>query len=221
MRLAAADSPLASLKPSDGRDGVASFGRDWTNLGILVAELIGAPLDRVSDLRLVPSEIAEHISATEGRLLRSMMRLETAERLDGEEICRRMEDVVTTITAEAAGREVKAAVAIRLGRGSRIADTIRRASDNEIETADEQSQIEFVKADLSAEPYFARIQERPENEPSYALLGQSLTYRLSPFRQPGSSDVSDWEFALCDRADTGRPPPGWIVGNMPLALQLL
>jgi hypothetical protein len=61
MRLAAADSPLASLKPSDGRDGVASFGRDWTNLGILVSELIGAPLDRVSDLRLVPSEIAEHI----------------------------------------------------------------------------------------------------------------------------------------------------------------
>jgi hypothetical protein len=36
MRLAASDSPLATLKPSDGRDGVASFGRDWTNLGILV-----------------------------------------------------------------------------------------------------------------------------------------------------------------------------------------
>jgi len=105
MRLAASDSALATLKPSDGRDGVASFGKDWTNLGILVAEMIGAPLDRVSDLRLVPSEIAEHISATEGQLLRSMMRLETAERLDGEAICRRMEDVVTAITAEAAGKE--------------------------------------------------------------------------------------------------------------------
>jgi hypothetical protein len=216
MRLAAADSPLASLKPADGKDGVASFGKDWTNLGILVAELIGAPLDRVSDLRLVPSEIAEHVSATEGRLLRSMLRLETAESLDGEEICRRMEDVVTVVTAEAAGREVKAAVAMRLGRGARIADAIRRASDNEIEIADEQSQLDFVKADLSSEPYFARIQERPEDEPAYALLGQSLTYRLSPFRQPGSADVSDWEFASCDRADQGRPPPGWIVGSVAL-----
>lgn len=216
MRLTAADSPLASLKPSDGKDGAASFGRDWTNLGIIVAQLVGAPLERVSDLRLVPSEIAEHISASEGRLLRSMMRLETAERLDGEEICRRMEEVVSAITAEAAGREVKSAVSIRLGRRSQIADSIRRASDNEIETADDRSQIEFVRADLSSEPYFARIQERPEDEPRFALLGQSLTYRLSAFRQPGSTEVVDWEFASCDRADIGRPPPGWIVGSVPL-----
>jgi hypothetical protein len=204
MRLTAADSQLALLKPSDGKDGVASFGKDWTNLGILVAELVGAPLNRVSNLRLVPSEIAEHISATEGQLLRSMMRLETAERLDGEEICRRMGEVITAITAEAAGREVKSAVSIRLGRRSQIADTIRRASDNEIETADDQSQIEYVKADLSSEPYFARIQAKPEDEPSFVLLGQSLTYRLLAFRQPGSTDVADWEFASCDRADLDR-----------------
>ncbi|MCP3477947.1 AAA domain-containing protein (plasmid) [Bradyrhizobium sp. CCGUVB1N3] len=216
MRLAAADLPLSAREPSEGKDSVASFGRDWTNLGIVVAELVGAPLDRVSNLRLVPSDIAEHLSAAEGKLLRSMMRIETAERLDGEEICRRMEDVVLAITAEAAGREAKSAVALRLGRGSKLAETIRGVSDNEIEMADAQSQMDFIEADLSAEPYFVRVRQRSEEEPSFALLGQSVTYWLEPFRVSESSEAADWEFATCERAQRGRLPSDWIEGSVAL-----
>jgi hypothetical protein len=216
MRLAAADLQLSGHETTDGRENVASFGRDWTNLGILVAELVGAPLDRVSDLRLVPSDIAEHLSAAEGKLLRSMMRLETAERLDGEEICRRMDDVVLAITAEAAGREAKSAIALRLGRGSKVAEIIRGVSDNDIEMADEQSQMEFVQADLSAEPYFVRVRQKPGDDPSYALLGQAITYWLTPFRVAESSDAADWEFATCERAQRGRLPSDWIEGNVAL-----
>ncbi|WP_128089423.1 AAA domain-containing protein [Bradyrhizobium viridifuturi] len=216
MRLAAADLPLSGRETIDGRENVASFGRDWTNLGILVAELVGAPLDRVSDLRLVPSDIAEHLSAAEGKLLRSMMRLETAERLDGEEICRRMDDVVLAITAEAAGREAKSAIALRLGRNSKLAEIIRGVSDNDIEMADEQSQMEFIQADLSAEPYFVRVRQKPDDEPSYALLGQAMTYWLTPFRVAESSEAADWEFATCERAQRGRLPSDWVEGSVAL-----
>lgn len=83
-----------------------------------------------------------------------------------------MEDVVLAITAEAAGREAKSAIALRLGRASKVAEIIRGISDNEIEMADEQSQMEFVQADLSTEPYFVRVQQKPGEEPSYAYLAK-------------------------------------------------
>jgi serine/threonine protein kinase len=36
MRIAAADSAAPARKPVEGQDAVASFGRDWTNLGSLL-----------------------------------------------------------------------------------------------------------------------------------------------------------------------------------------
>ena len=209
MRIAAADTAAPARKMAEGQDAVASFGRDWTNLGLLVAELVGAPLDRVADLTLAPSQIADHFSAAEGQLIRSMLRLE----IDGELICRRMGEVVSAITAEAAGREAKLSLAIRIGTGSRVAAAIRRASDNEIETSDMAAQLDFAEADLSSEPYLARIRSGDGVDSSFALFGRLLTYHLAPYRQPGSSTSSDWEFAICERAEFGRLPGGFIIGS--------
>jgi hypothetical protein len=216
MRIAAADSAAAPRRTVEGQDAVASFGRDRTNLGLLAADLVGAPLGRVSDLSLAPSQIADHISAAEGQLLRGMLRLETAERLDGELICHRMGEVISAITAEAVGHDAKLSLAIRLDAGSRVAESIRRASDGEIETSDMGAQLEFARADLSSEPYFARVRSADNPEGSIALFGQALTYHLAPYRQPGSSAASDWEFASCERADLGRPPGGVIIGSEPI-----
>jgi serine/threonine protein kinase len=213
MRIATIDGSAPTLKPLKGQDDQASFGRDWINLGILVAELVGAPLDRVANLRLVPSEIAEHLSAPEGQVLRSMLQLETADRLDGEMTCRRMSDVVSAITAQAAGREARLALSISLGSRSRVAEAIRKASDNEIEMFDVPAQVEFISDDLSRETFFARLKSRDSPDPRFALLGQFLTYTLAPYRQPGSSEASDWEFASCERADVGRPVPGAIEAS--------
>lgn len=43
-----------------------------------------------------------------------------------------------------------------------------------------------------------------------------MTYHLLPYRQPGSSEPADWEFALCERAEAGRPAPGFILGSLPI-----
>lgn len=216
MRVAAADTAAPARNLVEGKDAVASFGRDWSNLALLAAQLLDAPLDRVADLGLVPSEIAEHISAVEGQLLRSMLRIETAERLDGELICHRMEEIVSAIAAEAAGREARLALALDLGGRSQLSQAIRRASDNEIEMTDLAAQISFVDADLSDEPYLARLKGRDGEHAGFALFGHSLAYRLSPYRQPGSSEQSNWEFASCEHADAGRPSPGRVGGSTPL-----
>jgi hypothetical protein len=165
MRIATVDGREPARPRVEGQDNMASFGRDWTNLGLLVSELVGAPIDRVANLRLVPSEIAEHISAGEGQVLRSMLQLQTAERLDGELICRRIAEVVSAITAQAAGKEARFELALRLGTGSRLAEAIRKASENEIETSDAPSQLAFVADDLSNEPYFARVVNQDGPDP--------------------------------------------------------
>jgi serine/threonine protein kinase len=152
MRIATVDGGNSKRRRGAGQDPMASFGRDWSNLGLVVSELVGAPIDRVANLRLVPSEIAEHLSASEGQVLRSMLQLQTAERLDGELLCQRIRDVVTAITAQAAGKEARLELALRLGTGSRLSTAIRRASENEIEIADKASQLAFVADDLSQEP---------------------------------------------------------------------
>src|SRR5262249_6740985 len=193
------------------------------NLGLLVSELVGAPAERVAELKIAPSDIADHVSAAEGQVLRGMMQLQAHERLDGELLCRRIADIVSAITAQAAGKEAKLALALRLGSGSRLAEAIRRASDNEIETADVPAQLEFVANDLSHQPYFARLKNQDAPDSKFALFGQFLSYGLSPFRQPGSTEAADWEFAVCDRADLVRPPPGAIIGSEqldPAALEI-
>jgi serine/threonine protein kinase len=210
MRIASIDASTSGLKSPEGQQDQASFRRDWTNLGILVAELVGAPLDRLTDLGLVPSQIADHLSASEVQVLRSMLQLETADRLDGEMICRRIADVITAITAQAAGKEAKLALSINLGSRSRVAESIRRASENEIEMFDIPSQLQFVSNDLSQEVFFARLKNRDGPDPRFALFGQFLTYFLSPYRQQDTTDVPTWEFATCERADVGRPVPGVI-----------
>ncbi len=103
-----------------------------------------------------------------------------------------------------------------MGTNSRLAEAIRRASDNEIETSDVSAQLEFVANDLSNEPYFVRLKNRDGPDPKFAVFGQFLSYELSPYRQPGSAEVADWEFAFCEKADVGRPPPGAIVKTEPI-----
>ena len=56
MRIASLDTGGLG-KPAAGMLA-ASFGHDWRNLGLLIADLLGAPAERVADLRLPPTEIA-------------------------------------------------------------------------------------------------------------------------------------------------------------------
>lgn len=216
MRIATVDGRNANPRRRAGQDSMASFGRDWSNLALVISELVGAPIDRVTNLRLVPSEIADHLSASEGQILRSMLQLETAERLDGGLLCERIGNIVTAITAQAAGKETRLELALQLGTGSPLSTAVRRASENEIEITDKASQLAFVANDLSQEPYFVRIKRLHSADAQFALLGSHLTYEVGAYRQRGSTGDPDWEFVTSARAEVGRPTPGVILGSVRL-----
>ena len=65
---------------------------DWRAFGELAAGLLGADVKRVIDLRIVPSDVADHLSAAEVRLLRQLIRIERLDRLDGEIVRLRIQE---------------------------------------------------------------------------------------------------------------------------------
>lgn len=210
MKESISSSSKLQLPPDNS--GYASFARDWQKLGLLFTRVFGITESRVLDLTFAPSDVAENFSSAEATLLRTMLGLQSSERIDPDHLRRRIDEIVSSISSEAAEKEAKHCLAIRLGRSSPIAEAIR-AKSPEIEASDVEEQMRFVSNDLDEEPYFSAIQS--EGSPvRYALLGRELTYRLEPFRAAGSTDEATWEFAWCERADRNRPPGGYIKGNV-------
>ncbi len=205
-------SPKHRLPPDN--NGYSSFARDWQKLGLLFTRLFGITESRALDMTFAPSEVAENFTAAEAILLRTMLGLQSSERIDADHLRRRIDDIVSSVSSEAAEKEAKHCFALRLGRGSPIAEAIR-AKSADIDVNDIEEQIRFVTNDLEEEPYFAAIQENDATI-RYALLGRDLTYRLEPFRAAGSTDEATWEFAWCERVDRSRPPGGWIKGSVRL-----
>ena len=172
------------LPPSG--NGYASFARDWQKLGLLFTRLFGITEARVLDLTLAPSEVAENFSAAEAILLRTMLGLQSSERIDADHVCRRIDEILSAVSSEAAEKELKYCFAIRLGRGSPIAEAVRSKSPD-TETSDLEDQMRFVINDLNREPFFAAIQDTEGAPVRYAILGRELTYRMEPFRAAGST----------------------------------
>ena len=204
-----------------GVENSFSFARDWRDLALLFATLLDIPAGPLGDLKIIPSRVAEHTSAAEIRLLRTMMGLEKVLRLDGEFVCSRIDNILDSITAEAAGREALC-LSVRLGQGSRLAEAVRSASGNEIEIADEASQLRFIEDDLGRQPRLVALSETGRDEPPrYAIVGQLLTYRLAAYRRPGPASLANWEFAYCENAGAEAPFHAAIVGRTQLDPGLL
>jgi hypothetical protein len=190
-----------------------SFAHDWRDLALLFALILDIPGAPLGDTAVVPSRVAEHASAAEVRLLRVMLGLERVDHLDGEYVCDRIDEILDSISAEAAGKEARLCLSVRLGGNSRLAGTVRGASENEIEIADEAQQLKFIEDDLGRQPHLVSVKDHPDAELRYALVGRLLTYRLAPYRPPGTTGGSNWEFAFCERADTEASAHAAIVGE--------
>lgn len=225
MRVAAVDDAKdrrGRLRPSS--DTYDSFRRDWAALGWIAADLLGAAREKLSDLALTPSAVADHLSATEVRVLRNMISVEPLLRLDGEVIVGAIDDVIGGLGAEVAGRDAKHHLVVRLGQGVRLSDEIRRLTDSAIETDDLESQLAFVRDDLSEAPLLMAIRSGPGLLGFRLVLrGHNLSYRLTEYRNRYQTSAS-WDFAQTDGFDAQLPAAANLLGQMPIdphSLELL
>jgi hypothetical protein len=74
-----------------------SFARDWRDLALLFALFLDIPSAALGDLKVIPSRVGDHASASEVRLLRAMLGLEKVARMDGELVCARIDEILDSI----------------------------------------------------------------------------------------------------------------------------
>lgn len=215
LRLAGAANAPSATRTKTGAP--ASFVEDWRAFGELAAGLLGADVKRVLDLRIVPSDVADHLSAAEVRLLRQLVRIERLDRLDGEIVRQRIHEILREVGASAAGREAKFHLVFRLAGA--FSQRIREASGNDIEVNDVEAMIDFVRADLGDAPLLLAIKN--EGLPfRLTLAGTLLTYSLSQYVQkPGAP--GSWEMAYCERAEANEAAAINILGQIPLEARAL
>ncbi|WP_161492377.1 AAA domain-containing protein [Brucella pituitosa] len=215
MRIVAIDTNDGRKVKAPREEKTFSFARDWRDLAHLAAIILDIPHGPLNDLKIVASRVAEHAPASEVRLLRAMLGLEHVERLDGEYISTRIQSIIDDIAAEVAGKDSALCLAVRLGTGSALSEAIRRASQNEIEIVDDLQQLRFMRDDLGEQVQLIALREG--GTPRYVLLGQRLTYRLTPYRRPNSPDAPTWEFAFTEKVDFDPPAKHHVIGETLIA----
>ncbi|WP_162823710.1 AAA domain-containing protein [Lysobacter sp. TY2-98] len=217
MRLASHDhaAKKISRKKSDA-ETFDSFREDWSKLGVLAASLLDANNDRLYDVSVPASQVRDYLDAAEVRLLRQLLGKEPLDPLDGESLCRAIDEIARRLEAGIARREVLYGLVVRLGDNSRLSDAIRTASGQQIEISDVQSQLAFIDGDLGTEAMALPISSPGQSEVSgFLLKGQQLTYKISAFRPVGQEP--SWDAAYCDGVSNHVPPS--TSGHTPLILQ--
>ncbi|WFU13033.1 AAA domain-containing protein (plasmid) [Rhizobium sp. CB3090] len=209
MRIAETTTDKKGVREAPRRRPAASFAGDWYDLALVIAQTLDIPAERLADMNLVPSSVADHASTLEVRLLRTMLGLLHIDRLDGEQLLGRVEEIINFYGSEAAGKDAKFHIALRLGENSKLTRKIRAASNYTIENAELAEQIEFFFNDISQNASFIACKSEVGDNLTYYLCGEHLNYRLKPYRTPGSDDET-WDFATCDDADA-EPPLSWLL----------
>lgn len=211
MRLSSGERPRGGFaaNKAEQRD---SFARDWLAFGLLAADLLGVKRERLLDPAIVPFELAEHITVSEAKLLRTLVQLIPVSSLNGETIASRIDEISRELEATIANRQPKLILSLRLGRGSKLSDRIRDASGFDIEADDIASQVSFVADDLGEAPLLIGVRQKNSSDLRLILRGRSLHYRLQEFRAGASSS---WEIAYSE-SDAIAPAPVNLAGQLPL-----
>lgn len=208
-------APAADRRKRAGVE-VNSFNQDWLLYGLLAAQLLEARPERLTSFSLSASDVAEHLSAAEVRLLRNIIGVDKLERMDGEVVIGRIDEVLADLSAEAAGRDAKLHLVFSLGPRSSLSANIRAASNGEIETHDIDAQAQFIEADLADAPLLQAIQLPGQPAVRLLLQGHNLSYWINEYRHPRPNATASWEFAYCDSTARQLPAPSNVKARRSL-----
>ena len=217
MRLTSYQSAKIKVVRGRSSDQHYSFQHDWLLLGLLAARLLSVNVNRLVDLRVAPSEIAEHINNSEAKLLRAIVHNDAGGRLSGDVVAQRISEVLRSLEAEIAALDPKFHLALRLGPGTPLAGRIRQASNEEIEMDDVDAQLQFVRNDLVADaPLLMALKRGASDTPRLVLRGKHLLYQLQQYVHQRGKSIPTWEFAYCDSVEPNSPAPVNILRQLPL-----
>ena len=209
-----------SRPPERGRDKRSSeptsFLHDWRDFGLLAAQLMEVPIRALGDPKIPHSGVCEHMSVAEIRLLRDMIQFGRLDRLDGEVIKRRIQDVLRALEAEVANKDIKLHLVVGVGPTSRLSRAIREASNDEIEMDAIEDQLNFVTDDLDGSSIIIGVKSEFATETRLVIQGRKLLYSLNAFMPTHKGATATWEFAHCNSCEDKSPASVNVKGSVTL-----
>ena len=217
MRLmsTAAAQKSALRKPAE----TASFRTDWHMFGRLAAQLIEADWAKVERLDIPAFNVADHLRASEVRLLRHLAGLEYLDRLDGEVIVDRIDQIIAEIASEVAGRDLKLHLVLDLRTTSELGRAIITRLGIDALSASTDTLAQFVEADLSGTPLLLGVRREQERSMRLILRGHDLLYKIGRYRPRDQNET--WEYAFCDSVESRAPAPASLAGYFELPFSAL
>lgn len=194
-------------------EGTVSFRGDWAAFGKLAAQLIDSDWNRVENLAIPAFDVADHLFAAEVRLLRNLAGIESIDRLDGDVVLKRIDQIIATVAADAAGKESKLNLVLDLRESGSIARTVAKHLGTD--TASIFPELPAIlEADLADGPLLIAVAH--DDMPAKLILrGHDFYYQLRPYRAP-RAEASSWEYAEC--ASIARQGPAQV--NIVTTLQI-
>lgn len=214
MRLVASGSQ-SKRSPRKAVETTVSFRADWAAFGRLAARLVDADWARVSDLVIPAFEVAEHLFAVEVRLLRNLAGIELLDRLDGDVVLKQIDQIITSVAADAAGKDMKLQLVLDLRADSPIGRLV--AAERGTDTKSIASELRaIVEADLFDRPLLVGVAEDGDDTLKLMMRGHDYWYHLRAYRLP-RADTPSWEYAECASIARRGPAPVNVVDTIQLA----
>ena len=190
MRLmsAAAAQKSALRKPAE----TASFRTDWHMFGRLTAQLIEADWAKVERLDIPAFNVADHLRASEVRLLRFLAGVDYLDRLDDEVVVDRIDQILGEIASDVAGRDLKLHLVLDLRSTSDLGRAIMTQLGVNALSADTETLAQYVEADLAGAPLLLGMRREQDRSMRLFLRGHDLGIRVlrlgrAPRAGPGQS----------------------------------
>ena len=216
VRIPGVTTPTVSAQRKRRKSGQAvSFLDDWRDFGALMARLLDAPLRPVVDTKTPASAVADHLNVEEVRLLRVLLRVEAADRLDADVVERRVLEILRRLRAQIANRSAQLHLVVGLGPNSQLTQSLREISEH-IESDSIEEQVEFVRDDLGESPRLLALKTEWDRDLRMIVQGAKLSYRLRQFYPVAVNSEATWDFAYCDACEQNEPARTNIVGALEL-----
>ncbi|GJD97654.1 AAA domain-containing protein [Methylobacterium iners] len=217
MRLmsTAAAQKSALRKPAE----TASFRTDWHMFGRLAAQLIEADWSRVEQLEIAAFNVSDHLRANEVRLLRHLAGIEYLDRLDGEVVVERIDQIITELASDVAGRDIKLHLVLDLRSNSDLGRAIITQLGIDALSASTDILAQYVEADLAGTPLLLGVRRPQDRSMRLFLRGHDLLYRIGRYK-PREGDET-WEYGFCDSVEPRAPAPASLVGQIEIPFSML
>ncbi len=176
-----------------------SFIDDWKGLGNIAAKGLNINSKKLYSHSVSSSEVSNAITTEEIILIRELLQVKPAPKISFEDIEKSIKEIEGKLLTRQNSGSQKLKIAFSIGDNGKLSSTIKKLSNNKIETDSTSEQLLFIENDLTSPQLI--ISETG----NISLIGAQLTYFLKDYASPADKSKSNWSIAYCERADTQRP----------------